>query len=141
MEPSPDQAGVAPAERVLEPGRGRPADRAGKAGNEGDAGDRGARIAAVKPGQGRKGWVIKADRHADSEDEPGDRQADDTLRQGEPSEPGGQYHVGRREHGAPAMDVDQLADPGADRRPEQQRRREDAEKDADRQAERSRDRN
>jgi hypothetical protein len=54
----------------------------------------------------REGRVVEADRHADAEEEPGDRQADDALGQTEEREPHRQHRVRGGEDGAPAMVVD-----------------------------------
>ena len=103
VEGSPDQAGLAPAERMFEPRRERPADRAGKAGDQGDAGDRGARLTAIEPRQRGKGRVVETDRHADPEHQPGEGEAPHPLRETEKREPRGNRRTGKREHGAPAM--------------------------------------
>ncbi len=140
IDGGPDQAGFAPAEGVLEPGRGGPADGAGEPCKQRNAGDRGARLAAIKAGQRGEGCVVEPHRHADPEQEPGDRQAQDALRQPERGEPGRQHEVREGQHGAAAMPVDDRSDVRPDDRLQQQCRREHREKRACREAEPRRDR-
>ena len=140
VDPGPDQAGFAPAEAVLEPGRGGPANRAGEAREQCDAGDRSARLAAVEPSQRGKGSVVKPHRHADPQQEPSNDEPHDSLRHAERRKTSGEHEVREGQHGAAAMPVDQRPDIGADRGGEQQGRREDAEEHPGRQAEAGGDR-
>ena len=75
IDRGPDQARLAPAERMLHPGGCRPAHRAGEPGDQRDPGDRTPRLAAIEPSQRREGRVVESHRHADTEHDPGGRQA------------------------------------------------------------------
>ena len=123
MRGRPGKAGLAPADGLQAKRRQRPADRRSKTRNERDAGDRAARGLAIDAPERAEGGIIEAIAHADAEQEPGQHQHPDRLREAEQHEPARKHQIGDRQH-RPAADAVDLA---ADARPEQagdhQRRR------------------
>lgn len=107
VQAGPGPAGTAPAQRMLQRRRQRPADGAGKAGDEGDAGDGTARLMAVEPHQrGERGFVEPA-AHRHTHDQPGREQADRPAGQGHQRQAEGKQRAGGHQHRptAPAVDA------------------------------------
>ena len=111
IEHRPHQAGLAPAERIVERCGQRPAHRRGEAGEQRDAGDGAARLPAVERRQGGEAGIVEPERHPDAEDRPGPEQARRPVRGGEPGEPRSQHQVGQRQHVAPAAAIDGASRP------------------------------
>ena len=140
MQRRPDKARLAPAVMRFEKSRERPSDRAGKTGDQRNAGDRPAGRAAIEAGQCREGRFIEAHRHADAEQEPGERQQENLMRKTEQHEPGRQDHIRDGQHAAAAMLINGAADGRTENGRQQQRTRENAEDDRPRYAGSIRDR-
>jgi hypothetical protein len=115
---------------VLEPGRGRPTDGAGKTGDQRDAGDRSARTPAIEAGQRGEGGVVETHPDAETKNRPGNDQRAETARAAQQDEAGADDQVRGREDRAAAMAVDQPTDPRPDHRREQQCPGEDRKKGA-----------
>ena len=110
MQRRPDKARLAPAVASFKKSRQRPTDRAGKTGDQRNTGYRTAGRAPIKAGQCREGRFIKAHRHADAEQEPGERQQENLMRKTEQHEPGRQDHIRDGQHAAATTLINGAAD-------------------------------
>jgi hypothetical protein len=75
----------------------------------------------------RKGGIVEAGAHADTEQQPGEHKHGDRGGEAEQRESRRQHQIGHRQHGPAADEIDLAADAWADQRGEYQRCREGAE--------------
>ena len=123
----PGEAGFAPAEFAGAPSGKRPADRARKSGQQSDACDGGTGFQPVDPAERRKRRVVKADPHAEAEDEPGQPQHRLRMSKGQDRKASRKDHVRDGEHLAATDGVYRTAGTRPHQRRDDERGREGSE--------------
>ena len=90
----PGVACLAPSDHFKPERAQRPADRAGEAGDQRDAGDRAARILSVDAAERSERGVVKAEAHADTEQQPRSHHQPDRCRRAQESQAGREHDIG-----------------------------------------------